>query len=1148
MTPALHSISRRLPRICALLVLLPAIGPAHCRPLPRVECWLEAAAYRARITTRGLEYYNKGAANPDLIYSLDRITQAGRSIALTSRPTLAKSANVAALDYGSVVTESYTALDQGVEQCWVIHRRPRSSEDVTIEGKVISPHRIVSSPFGLDFVDERGRRVCGYGKVIVIDSRGRTHSCLPRFDSGKVTIRIPSDYIRKASFPILVDPMVGPEVSICPSYESAPGRQESVRVASSPYGYLAVWQDYRGGTADIFATRISPSGEVLDQAAIAVAASTGDQTNPVAAWNGREYLVVWADRRSGNPHIYASRVTLNGEVLDKQGMLLSATTGVQDYPRVASDGANWYVVWQDTRSGSNDIYGCKVSSDGVPAKTNGISTRADNEETPDVAWNGSYYLVVWTDYRNMAGSNTDIYGCRVTRTGIKTGADVIISCTATGTAGFAEEQKWPRVCSFGSNWMAVWEDCRNTAGAYSDVYGARVGPTGAVTDKGGISVCQTPGDQELPCIAYNGTQMLCTWRNRDGDDFVLKAARVYTTGGVLDPEGFAVSSGRAGATGACVVGASHAFFVVWSSFEPITGDAVCSFVLDNGSVTNPAGVVASLGLSDQKDYSVAFNGSEYAVVWSQTVAGGRDILGARISSTGQLLTPTPVNLTAAFAGDQVQPSIAWNGSYYLLAWSGDEAFPSTGWDIRGLRLNSSLGSVDPSPISICAASIDQSRPYVTSGGGKFLVVWEDFRNAVSPYYYSDIYGAQVTSQGTVTVVSPVISSATGHQKRPAAASDGSGFLVVWEDYRSGSPMIYGARVSSAGQTQDTSGIAMPATYYYQYSPQVCWGGSAYLVAWSDSYKISGCRVGQTGMILDPAGIAIDAYSSSKAYPAVCWDGSKYQCVWEDYRSSFVGNSDVYHTTISSSGVVSTSSTVALASDLNLQLNPKVFAVGSAGMLFYDRNINYVNCTCACRLSEVPVQEVGSVSEAKMLSPGTPVAVRGKIVTGAFSGFFYVQEMDRSCGIRVLSTVPVSKGDVVDVVGTVSLMDGERVINSGILLPMGVAGSPPRPLGVQGDYVGGGPLNAYTPGITGACGANNLGLLIKTWGKVTATGTGYFTLEIRPGLTIKIISGSLTKPAVGKIVAVTGISTCQVDSGSSTRAMLTREQADIVILK
>jgi len=750
---------------------------------------------------------------------------------------------------------------------------------------------------------------------------------------------------------------------------------------------------------------------------------------------------------------------------------------------------------------------------------------------------------VWRDYRNYSSSDADIYGCRVSRLGVRLVGDVLVSCTSSGTTGAPGIQSNPRICGMDTSFMVVWEDNRNSSSGI-DVYGARVNSSAAVLDKGGIAISTQTGDQELPGVEFNGSRLLTVWRNLT--DRTVRGARLSTSGGVLDSSGIAISSGMAGATGACVAGLGGSFITGWSSFSVTNSDVITTLVPGSGSVPNPAGVTTSMALDDETDYSVAYNGTEYAVVWSQVVNGGCDIMAARISGSGEALNESPVNVTSTYAGDQIQPSIAWNGSKYLVVWSGNETYSATDYDIRGWFLDSNLTKLTAQPMNICQVTMDQSKPCAASNGSNFLVAWEDRRSAVSPYYYSDIYGAIVSSSGTVTAFS--ISLGAGNQYKPKVASSGSGYMVVWEDYRNGSypgyPQIYAARVTSSGSLQDSSGISLPQVTYNQTNPDVCYGGGNYFVTWSDYNRISGCRVSTAGTILDSGGLNIDSGSVIKSCPNASWDGSSYRVVWEDYRSSDSTNADVYYNTVDSNGVVSSAPRIALVSSLIPQLSPKIF---SSGMLFYSRLLNHSHCACASTLEDQSIREVDTIAEAKELPAGTIVSVTGKVVTASFSGYFYMEDLDRLSGIKVVSSTSVAKDTLVDVVGPITIADGERQINCTGLYSMGVADEPPAPLGIRGDFLGGAALNAQTPGITGASGPNNIGLLATTWGTVLSVGTNYFYIQSKAGTNIRVKSGSLTQPALGKLVVITGVVSCEVISGATSRAIIPRYQSDIVVV-
>ena len=128
--------------------------------------------------------------------------------------------------------------------------------------------------------------------------------------------------------------------------------------------------------------------------------------------------------------------------------------------------------------------GAVLDGTGIP-----ISTAADDQSAPAVAFDGTNYLVVWTDLRS--GTSSDIYGARVSRAG-----------TVREPAGFAisaapGDQDSPQVAVNGS-FLVVWRDRRS--GTNWDVYGNRVNGAGGVLDGDGFAIAKSPTDEQAPAV------------------------------------------------------------------------------------------------------------------------------------------------------------------------------------------------------------------------------------------------------------------------------------------------------------------------------------------------------------------------------------------------------------------------------------------------------------------------------------------------------------------------------------------------------------------------------------------------------------------------------------------------------------------------
>ncbi|MEO0226771.1 MAG: FlgD immunoglobulin-like domain containing protein [candidate division WOR-3 bacterium] len=259
--------------------------------------------------------------------------------------------------------------------------------------------------------------------------------------------------------------------------------------------------------------------------------------------------------------------------------------------------------------------------------------------------------------------------------------------------------------------------------------------------------------------------------------------------------------------------------------------------------------------------SVAFDGTNYLVVWEDGRNSSFDIYGARVAQNGTVLDPSGIAISTA-ANTQEYPSVAFDGTNYLVVWHDARSYSTV--DIYGTRVAQNGTVLDPSGIPISTAANDQKHPSVAFDGTNYLVVWEDGRNGPA-----DIYGARVSTSGTVFDPQGIPISTVQYydQVSPSVAFDGTNYLVVWHDSRSSIfDDIYGARVAQNGTVLDPSGIAISSAYNYQLSPSVAFDGTNYLVVWHDSRSgsgysdIYGARVNPSGMVIDSFAVSIQADS------------------------------------------------------------------------------------------------------------------------------------------------------------------------------------------------------------------------------------------------------------------------------------------------
>uniref|UniRef100_A0A7C4XV28 T9SS type A sorting domain-containing protein n=1 Tax=candidate division WOR-3 bacterium TaxID=2052148 RepID=A0A7C4XV28_UNCW3 len=675
---------------------------------------------------------------------------------------------------------------------------------------------------------------------------------------------------------VVLDPP-GIAISIRASMEASPS------VAFDGTNYFVVWMDMRNGfdNPDIYGARVNQSGVVLDTDGISISNATGEQRYPSVAFDGTNYLVVWEDNRNESwpcNDIYCARVTPSGILLDPSGIPISTIpNNYEEYPSVAFDGTNCLVVWERGLGGVGtfDIYGARVNPSGIVLDPNGFLVTVDtlgDQRFSSVAFDGANYLVVWHLYQSGL---YDIYGTRVTPAGTILDPSGIAICTE------GHNQYYPSVTFDGINFLVVWQDERGALGR-ADIYGARVSSEGVVLDPNGIAVSTASEYQLVPAIGSDGTNSLAVWHDyRSNSNYDIYGARINQSGITLDPNGICFSTEAYSQYSPKVAFDTLNYLVVWQDYRSGVGfDIYGARIAQSGIVLDPNCIGISTPSGNQFSPSVAFDGTNYLVVWhdERVATWDRNIYGARVGQAGIVLDTAgiPISTASGWLNHQEYPSVAFDGTNYLVVWQDFRNDPGNHPDIYATRVSTSGSVLDPTGIAISTAGGDQKFPSVAFDGTNYLVVWQDFRSG----WDWDIYGARISPSGIVLDPNgiAICSLANSDKESPSVAFNGTNYLVVWQDSRSGSSYdIYGARVNQSGVVLDPNGIAISTAPDNQGSPSVAFDGTDYLVVWQDSrsgsYDIYGAKVNPSGGVIDSFPVSLQ--SGKQISPAlVCGSGNQ----------------------------------------------------------------------------------------------------------------------------------------------------------------------------------------------------------------------------------------------------------------------------------
>jgi hypothetical protein len=481
-------------------------------------------------------------------------------------------------------------------------------------------------------------------------------------------------------------------------------------------------------------------------------------------------------------------------------------------------------------------------------------------------------------------------------------------------------------------------------------------------------------------------------------------------------------------------------------------DGVCEYSADWGEAIDLNRLLG--GDSATKDSTVY----AHIYVWSPTANSNVDMMvrsddGVRVFLNGSQVLLNNIGRGYGDSEDRVPVSLlnGWNrvmikvhNGAYSFGFACRFVTRNTNTALTGLAYQLSTKTIDPTPPIVNLVVDDGDR---TLDATSLHAIWfaEEPESFITEYKYA--IGTTPTDPG-------------------------SGYVVDWTSAG------ISTNVTATGLSLITGQI------YYFYVKAANMGG-----LWSDVVVSDGIEVYQD--TTPPIMETVTAYLYDNTSLYAYWYATDPDTSVSEYKYA-IGTSPTdpgsgYAVDWTSAGT----NTYVTVSGLNLAYNQFYYV--------YVKARNGSGFWSSTAVSNSLLLEICSIGEAKLLPLETKVTIKDAVCTGQVSyNEYYFQSYDRSAGIRVYASGAYSAGTVVDLTGNISTYNGESRIAYPTITAKGT--TTVTPLGLNNASVGGSKIGLQEAiwgwkwvkkedgtseyKLLPDSGLNNVGLLVKTTGKVT----------------------------------------------------------------
>ena len=325
-----------------------------------------------------------------------------------------------------------------------------------------------------------------------------------------------------------------------------------------------------------------------------ILSSANDDRSISGATDGSKYLVGFS-----TDGIVRSFLITGGGTVGQQ-----ASTGRKGSdPMVAFDGTNYLLAWTDQNAGlggPSNVFGQLIDASGNKSGSIFRITTEGSVTLAGVSWGGGQYLVTYL--RNNLDGTTGLYGRFVSSAGASGARTLITNAFGTGTLN--------DVATDGTDFLVAWQ-----SGTSGEVVKARVlqggGTLGQVAT---LNSSPEPSTQSLG-VAYTGGNYLVTWSDSVGLNESNVYGRLVTAAGVASGGRISIAGATGQQIGANVSVLNGNFLVTWLNLDadPANSTVQGRFLTSAGA---PTGTVHTLFTTDAGKLPISYG----------PVANGNDAL------------------------------------------------------------------------------------------------------------------------------------------------------------------------------------------------------------------------------------------------------------------------------------------------------------------------------------------------------------------------------------------------------------------------------------------------------------------------------------------------------------------------------------------